>query len=234
MTEMRRLVEIGERIASSDAHGTADPIYTVQRWVERAVGDEGSVGGMDADDLAHILCSEDYSDVRRALWDSEDCVEIDDPAEAEPEHRILLLYGYWKHEQSFLSEPGARQYIASFGVHEQKELRLYVESGWRNSEMKQIRKALGRLVGNGFGCLIPTSLISSALRSAEKLSSMSLIPPHLAVYTRSLANGCNALWLVYIAFREGWCGVRFDPWEVRPTSIPFPKISLPPFQTDLS
>ena len=123
------MTELAVRLQQSDNRCTATPIFLVEKK-ERFYG-----------------VDMDYAD--KTAWLHIDGDEVTDEAEIErlesledsdPDYYKVGYLDRWVYVQPFLSEQGARDYIAANKHrYEPDELRVYVDSGYRNYEWQALR-----------------------------------------------------------------------------------------------
>ncbi|MEO8277428.1 MAG: hypothetical protein ABI639_14535 [Thermoanaerobaculia bacterium] len=133
----RVLAEIAREISTQDSAGTTHPIYVVQQR-RRIYGIDTQWGG-------------------EVVWLGEDSIEAtaEDVAEIETgkrEGEIWTETGFvdvWEFVQPFFTRKGAEEYIRANGHRHGRgkaDLRVYVDSGYRNDEWQAARLALGKAV----------------------------------------------------------------------------------------
>lgn len=131
VTDLRpftKLLHIGKLLLTQDNRITADPIFVVQQ--------RHRIYGFDPD----------YSD--DVVWLDEECNEMDcgDEEGEESEYTRTAYVDQWEFVTACFTEAAADAYIAA-NSHNLKEPRVYVESGHRNQEWKDIRRALMAMAG---------------------------------------------------------------------------------------
>lgn len=120
------LHEIAKELKTQDNRFTSDPIFLVQEKVR--------IYGMDMN----------YSGDGQWMHNDGEPVDEEIAAELDPwgDYDNYELVGYldqWQFVQPFFTEKSAQQYIDS-NSYRHGELRIYVQSGYRNPEFQAMRK----------------------------------------------------------------------------------------------
>lgn len=158
---MADLKTISENLKTQDNRCTADPIFVVQG--------RRRVYGFDTQ------YSEDI-----AWYDDDGCAASDEEAKGleeaydstgdEPEGWIRTAYkDFWENIQPFFTEAGAKRYLEVNGhnLRRFEEVRIYVDSAWRNEEWQFVREML--MKGEPSACPSLESEIASLNRRNEHL-----------------------------------------------------------------
>lgn len=135
MSTLPTLTSIGENLRTQDNRITSDPIFLVQRKVRQT--------GIDPD----------YCD--KVLWLDENWEEVSPEKHAELEEgwkyglddpEGFVRTGYidrWDYVQPFFTEVAAQDFITRNGHrYDLDELRIYVDSAYRNLEWQAVREHL--------------------------------------------------------------------------------------------
>ena len=129
------------QLLTQDNRCTWHPIFLVEREVW--------IYGLDTgytDDVAWIhdgaaVDDEVSAKLEQAYWDDEDTCKIDDDLEINLDDcERVGVYKYWEFMQPFFTHEAAQAFIDCHGEKYDGELRIMVDSAYRNPEWQFIRK----------------------------------------------------------------------------------------------
>lgn len=131
MTIPPSILAIARNLKTQDNRITDLPIFLVQQ--KRRIWTEDDSEG-------YVWMNEDFDEAGDDKVRELD--ELDESGAEIPKGYFKAHYVHvWETSQPFLTEQGAKDYIAING-HNLKESRIYVDSGWRNEEWRMVRDFL--------------------------------------------------------------------------------------------
>lgn len=129
------LKDLATKLREQDNYCTSYPIYTVQEQVV--------IAGFDADYTEEIAW---FYDGQMIGEESSERVELEaghDRGEGPPYgHTRTGIAREWRMCEVFMTLDAANAYIGTNGHRHSSELRVYIESGHRNPELRELRRML--------------------------------------------------------------------------------------------
>jgi len=123
-------------IDTQDNRCTAEPIFLVQEQ-KRIYGMDPEYSGQDTVWLDCLNDSEELTDAEAQVLEERYLETLE-----EPENFVRTGYiDQWEYVQPFFTEEAAQNYI-DMNKHRHDELRIYVDSAYRNYEWQMIRALL--------------------------------------------------------------------------------------------
>lgn len=127
---------LAEKLRTQDNACTADPIYTVQEEVTVYGFDPGYGGDLEwfTDDGDYTPATPTKARRLEALYQHH----------GEPREGWMRTYSrkHWETRETFLTLDASNEYIATRQRKHRGQLRLYVESAYRNPELRKLREQL--------------------------------------------------------------------------------------------
>ena len=125
---------IAENLRTQDNRITANPIFVVQQKVRRPVPEGYSCDGQWYDTRRGEAVTDIREEIHLSILASQGELDGD-------RYRWVCYVDDYVFVQPFFTEKGAEHYIKING-HNLRQPRIYVESGYRNSEWEEVREHL--------------------------------------------------------------------------------------------